>query len=150
MTDRGAKPDGLWFCAAEENEGWAEFVRKKVREGNTSFSLDQIRLRTRVKFCTASKVLFIYDGDGFDRFTENYGRISEETLERTRNLFRRPPFIDWPRVAQEFDAIVISPLREDLLQNSKFEWYRCWDVASGCVWNPMAVVLCPLNNPSFE
>jgi hypothetical protein len=143
MTDHGSKPDGLWFCAVEKDKGWDDFVRRKVCVGDASFSLDQIKYRTRVEFNTASKPLFVRNGEEFDRFTENYSQISDETLERTRNVFRKRPRIDWPRFAREFDAIVIAPFRADRLQDTKSEWYRCWDVASGCVWNPEAVVLYP-------
>jgi hypothetical protein len=144
MTDHGAKPDGLWFCA-DENDGWEAFVRRKVREGNTSFSLGQIKYRTGIEFYATSNVLFVRNGEDFDRFAKNYGQISEQTLERTRSVFRRSPLIDWPRLAREFDALVISPFRSDCLQYPKSEWYRCWDVASGCVWNPKAVILSALN-----
>jgi hypothetical protein len=145
MTDLGSKPEGLWFCAAETpDEGWEEFVRRKVRAGATSYSLDQIKYRTRVEFRTTSKVLSVGTAEKFDLFTERYSQISYETLERTRDVFRTKPRIDWPRVANDFDAIVIAPLRADRLRDDPiFEWYRCWDVASGCVWTAGAVVLSP-------
>jgi hypothetical protein len=143
MTDHGAKPDGLWFCAGE-NDGWEAFVKRKIGEGDAAFSVEQIRHQTDVRFCATAKVLFVNGVEEFDGFTENYSQISKETCERTRGLFRRPPLIDWPRLAQEFDAIVISPFRLDRLQYPKAKWYRCWDVASGCVWKPEAVVLATL------
>lgn len=147
MTDHGSKPDGLWFCAAETPDGgWEEFVRSKVRAGDPGFSLDQIKCLTRVEFRTPSRVLFICASEAFDLFNERYSQVSDETLKRTRDVFRNAPRIDWPRVANDFDAIVIAPFRTDRLRDDpKFKWYRCWDVASGCVWRAGAVVLSPLD-----
>jgi hypothetical protein len=139
MTDCGGKPDGLWFC---EGDDWADFVRARVAVKDCMFGLEQIKYATTVKLRCVSKLKWICTGEEFDEFAEIFGQISDDTLSRTRGLFRQPPRIDWPRVAQEFVGIVIGPHRADRLNgNPAWEWYQSWDVACGCVWASEAAEL---------
>jgi hypothetical protein len=57
--------------------------------------------------------------------------------------------IDWMRVAEKHEGILIAPyLGERLTEPNEFleshkeewwRWYYSWDCASGCIWNPNAV-----------
>lgn len=47
--------------------------------------------------------------------------------------------IDWARVAQDHDGVIIAPYHWDLRLENDFFWYYGWDCASGCIWHPRAV-----------
>jgi len=44
-------------------------------------------------------------------------------------------YIDWGRVVQKYDGIIIAPYQWHLRLNDEIFWYYSWDCASGCVWN---------------
>lgn len=144
MTDGGSKPDGFWFSAGDGSDGWQAYVEKQVKAGRPGFSLAQLNHQTEVVFRDSATCLFLSGSMDIDAFTCEYGSLSDETHTRVRGNFPKPPRIDWPRVASNFDAIIIAPLCVDRLNDPDAEWYRCWDVSCGCVWNSQAVDLKPL------
>ncbi len=48
--------------------------------------------------------------------------------------------IDWRKVADSFDGIVITPYLWECRLDSSVNWYYTWDCASGCIWNLDAIV----------
>jgi hypothetical protein len=49
----------------------------------------------------------------------------------------RMSYIDWPRVAERFDGVIIAPYQWK--HRLELMWYYGWDCASGCIWNARAV-----------
>jgi hypothetical protein len=144
MTDHGAKPDGLWFSAGDGPDGWKAFAERRNHEGDQRFSRAQLTHQTQIIFSTSARRLNISSAEEIDAFTCEYGNLSEGTTRLTRGLFRRSPAIDWPRIANDFDAVVIAQFCRERANHAGSAWYNCWDAASGCVWNPDMVTLKPL------
>ena len=49
-------------------------------------------------------------------------------------------YIDWPRVAEQWDGIIIAPYQwSQRLDGVCHNWYYGWDCASGCIWHPRAI-----------
>ena len=48
-------------------------------------------------------------------------------------------FIDWPKVAERYDGIIIAPYQWSRRLDGPM-WYYGWDCASGCVWRARAVL----------
>jgi len=44
-------------------------------------------------------------------------------------------FIDWKKVAKEYNGIEIWPYQWKCGHDPKCFWYYSWDCASGCIWN---------------
>ena len=74
---------------------------------------------------------------GLDRFTAEYG-----DNERYCRM------IQWDRVAERYQGIVITPYIWSRRLEPETHWYYPWDCASGCIWDGEAVesitVLAPM------
>jgi hypothetical protein len=47
--------------------------------------------------------------------------------------------IDWYRVAEQYDGIIITPYIYERRLTEYTTWYYSWDCASGCIWNGKAI-----------
>jgi hypothetical protein len=47
--------------------------------------------------------------------------------------------IEWRKVAERFDGIIIAPYIWQRRLDLESSWYYSWDCASGCIWNASAV-----------
>lgn len=112
------KPVGLWFDVDSDWKRWCE--------GET-FELECIATPHVLTFKPSANILRLKSSFDLSLFTEKYCRVPRH--ERDRDSYA----IDWPRVREEHDGIIIAPYqwecRMDLM------WYYVWDCASGCVWN---------------
>jgi len=112
-----AKPRGLWLSADGELD-WPEWC-----EGE-GFNLEALAYRTRWRIKEDSQVLHIQDMDEIFEFTDRF-MASDDV----------PVGIDWGRVTQVYDGILITPYLWDARYRPKTMWYYGWDCASGCIWN---------------
>jgi hypothetical protein len=66
---------------------------------------------------------------------------SKKALENfARNFFLDSPYypsIDWNKVAEEYQGIIIAPYRWE--HRLDMMWYYGWDCASGCIWDSKAI-----------
>jgi hypothetical protein len=117
----GAKPRGFWVSVGS---AWAEWCHAE------SFGLTRLAIVHRVVLAPDADILRLSTTRDLDWFTEEYegGRDG---------LPHRRDYIDWARVADEYDGIIIAPYNWD--RRMRLNWYYGWDVASGCLWNASAV-----------
>jgi hypothetical protein len=110
----GPKPVGLWYTLSS---AWIDWMRSE----QPSWLED---------------VNYIYE------IKPNYDRILRITsLQELRSFGEEYDAygygIDWPTVAVQWDGIEINPHQHGYTE----EWYRSWDIASGCVWRPSGAQL---------
>lgn len=56
--------------------------------------------------------------------------------------------VDWARLAELYQGIIISPYSWDARADSSMNWYWGWDCASGCIWDASAIAdLTLVRNP---
>ena len=75
-----------------------------------------------------TEVLRVCDASGLDSFAEAY----------------RDPvsnWIEWHRVARDWDGVEIAPYLRERRMAGHASWYYTWDCASGVVWRPRGVAL---------
>lgn len=48
-------------------------------------------------------------------------------------------YIDWHKVAQNHQGIIIAPYQWELRFCIELIWYYAWDCASGCIWNAKVI-----------
>lgn len=116
------KPEGLWVSVDEEDD-WLSC--SAAMEG---FDYRD-KLRHVVTLAEGHRVLSLDTLEKLYAFDRGYG-------------YQRKPlgtFIDWERVAQDHDGIIISPYRRGECPENDLFWYNGWDCASGCLWHPRAV-----------
>lgn len=116
------KPCGLWVSVEGEDD-WASWCKSE------SFGIG--RLIHRITLAPDANILLCSDKLDLYVFTERY--VEECGRYRYRG-------INWRRVAAEYDGIIIAPYQWECRLNDYTEWYYGWDCASGCVWEPRAVV----------
>ncbi|MDR4305883.1 hypothetical protein IHQ68_04485 [Chelatococcus sambhunathii] len=124
--DRFFKPNGLWI-SDESDYGWSHWtadVGFYRRHGRPRHSYS-------VRIKPGSDVLWIKDQAQLVRFEQEFDRYFG-TLDGFR--YR----IDWARVAERFQGILITPHLWECRWGSSL-WYSAWNCASGCIWDPEAI-----------
>ena len=114
------KPAGLWVSVGTAWAEWCE-VEQYNRSGFSHVSEVVLRRDARI-LCMGS-------GEQLDEFTALYGKEGSHPL-----LLKE---ISWPRVAEDFQGIIISPYVWE--RRLELSWYYGWDCASGCIWDGDAI-----------
>jgi hypothetical protein len=125
---RGDKPRGLWVSVDGEDD-WPSWCH---REG---FAEDRLVHRFRVTLADDADILHLDCDWDIHQFTRDYGVALADITGRFG--LRDSHWIDWPRIAQKWQGIIIAPY----CWGSRLEigWYYGWDCASGCIWDASAI-----------
>lgn len=122
------KPLGLWVSVDGEMDWPSWCLAEHFSRG------EDLRFQHRVTLAPDHRVLHLSSGISLRWLTNKYPDHKYRELGLGSN-FR----LDWRRLAQDHDGLVISPyLWECRLDHDVF-WYYGWDCASGCIWNPRSV-----------
>lgn len=111
------KPRGFWVSDESAEDGWSTWCRNEsFGIGRNAFSIE-LAPDVRLLSLTTDWDVRLFDqdfaaGDGY--------------------------YIDWPRVAQYHQGILITPYQWTL-RLSDVRWYYPWDCASGCIWDANAI-----------
>lgn len=126
------KPQGLWVSVHGEFcwRSWCE------AEG---FNSERLTVATEVILSKDANILYIKNLNEFHAFVKEYVTPSSNVMDHT--IPYRPERVDWPRVAERYDGIIIAPYQWSERMRSGSIWYYPWDCASGCIWNANAVAM---------
>jgi hypothetical protein len=122
LDERGGygKPRGFWL-SVDGPDDWKEWC-----EGN-EWRLDGL----------AYRVAFTVSPDADVRVI-----TSVDELREFHDEFKVPPvhvalhpMIDWVKVAERYDGIIIAPYLWSIRLDLDLFFYYGWDCASGCFWN---------------
>jgi hypothetical protein len=119
------KPLGLWVSDDDCANNWFNWC---VGEG---FRLEALTHIHDVQLSAKADICVLGSAYDIRQFTTKF-RTSEETKLSSWCL-------DWPRVRQFYDGLIITPYIWDCRLDLETIWYNTWDCASGCIWNPAAV-----------
>ena len=119
------KPAGLWFTDTTEYN-WKWWCRAE------KFRVHKLRVVTEV-VVDPTRLLFLRSANAIDRFTKEFEDQKSFPFMRRWN-------IDWPRVAEDYAGIVITPYQWERRLTDHAKWYYTWDCASGCIWNSKAIL----------
>jgi hypothetical protein len=129
------KPDGFWYAFGDS---WLYFTSHSMRD---KYEGSQHAYKVVVD---KSKIVSIRNQDMLNDF-------NREFAFETDNKFT-PYLVDWSKVSQKYSGFEI-PCYDDLeIKGSRYiiknRWLYNWDIPSGVIWNPNAVLkLKPLGNP---
>jgi len=146
------KPVGLWVGVKGEG-GWEDWCR------SNGLLLDRLIYRYDVALAADANILCIGDNAALDAFDEQFGGHREDAasgLDQTNpadppliTSFRRQAahghrprmrYIDWQRVAADYDGILVAPVIEARRSDPQLmPWYYSWDADGGCIWNVRAI-----------
>lgn len=121
------KPNGLWVSVNDGGRSWPAYL-----EAEAAWAAYRLRFVHSVRPAAAARILVLASLADFDAFAAQYGI----------RLPSAPPdfyhYVDWARVAADYQGIVIAPYRYDR-RYERGLWYWGWDCASGCIWDADAV-----------
>lgn len=117
----GIKPIGLWLSVDFSEYNWPSWC---LEEG---FGFERLRYRNKIHLSDKANILYLESDDEILEFSEQFH--NENTPLKLRG------YIDWTKVASQYDGIIISSYSWGLRCDLRTLWYYGWDCASGCVWN---------------
>lgn len=126
------KPDGFWYAFGDS---WLYFTSHSM---TGRYDASQHAYKVVVD---KSKIISIHNQDMLDDFNNEF---SFET-----DMRQFPYLIDWGKVSQRYSGFEI-PCYDDInfQEIRRNRWLYLWDVPSGVIWNPNAVLkIKPLGNP---
>lgn len=122
QRDRAPKPIGFWYSVDEDWERWCHDENFGAKDYAHQFSVDLGD--TNILRLTTIKEIY--------EFGVKYRPPLLE--DEPRGLHLDHMYIDWTRVAEEYDGIEIAPYQYPIRLEPEFMWYYGWDCASGCIW----------------
>lgn len=117
------KPHGLWVSVKGEDD-WPHWCADEDYRPDKSQYVTQIEV-------DLSRILVLDTVDKIDSFTRSY--LPDNKVSQYSYIF-----INWHKVSEEYDGIIIAPYQWDARYGVNV-WYYGWDAASGCIWNLDAI-----------
>jgi hypothetical protein len=129
------KPIGLWVSDEDSNgDGWSDWVFAE------NFHVECMQNATEVTLRPRARIMLIDNEDELDAFSALYGR-DMDLGANTPGYFRGfRHHLDWPKVAEKYQGIVITPYLYSRRFSESAAWYYPWDCASGCIWDRDAIL----------
>ncbi len=125
LTPLHFKPRGLWVSDDDCDDSWWNWCASEgFNEGRLSYAHE-------IEVAEAANLLIIQSENSIDGFTATFKRPGTDE----HDIFQ----IDWDRVREMHDGIVITPYVWS--RRLALSWYYAWDCASGCIWNPEVVMI---------
>lgn len=119
----GTKPSGLWVSVDGEFD-WPTWCKAEDFDttGNT--------VRHKVVLKPDANIWILSE-------PEHLLRVPTLGLDGTTLKFHF--HVPWPRIAEDFQGIIISPYQWSMRLRDDTFWYYGWDCASGCIWDLSAI-----------
>jgi len=124
------KPWGLWVSVEGEND-WKEWCTSE------DFQRSRLQVENVIELKPDANLLRLRSPGQLDEFTKQYGVVSRLAQQHPGLFTER--VIDWPRVAGEYQGILIAPYQWSRRMERTTSWYYGWDCASGCIWDVDAI-----------
>lgn len=116
------KPRGFWFSVEGEHD-WQAWCECENYDPGQKL-VYELTLREDARVC---KLVY----------PEDIPIFSQRYLVPLAGRSYHATGLDWQKLAQKFDGIVIAPYQWE--HRLTYSWYYGWDCASGCIWNADAI-----------
>lgn len=114
------KPYGFWVSVDGEDD-WLSWCTSETDWIDTS------TLRYRIALTDDASILKMPDDLSLEDFQDSFG-VGTKFRDKA---------IDWHRVAELYDGIIIAPYQWQ--HRLSMSWYHPWDCASGVIWLSKAI-----------
>lgn len=130
------KPEGLWV-SIEDGWGWKEWCK------DSNFALDHFEYAYKIHLMNDANILHLKTAKEVFAFGEEF-RCKKfpgfpDDPEFKRLLEYSVLYIDWKKIAQQYQGLIIAPYQWDCRLDHKSSWYWGWDCSSGCIWDIEAI-----------
>jgi hypothetical protein len=114
----------LWLSDEDAEQSWSKWCTDEDFDGlgTTSSTFDLV---------PDHNVLILTSADDLRGFTADFAD--------DRKPFRGHGYIDWHRVADKYQGLLITPYVWSMRLDDSTFWYYGWDCASACVWDVSAL-----------
>ncbi len=120
------KPSGLWI-SVEDDYGWADYCR------SVDCYIKTLEYSFKIELNPTAHILELRNYANLIAFTEEY------KIDDRNGRNKRISNIDWIKIAEIYDGIIIAPLRNYASINTALDWHSSWDCSSGCMWGEQAL-----------
>ena len=127
-----AKPPGLWL-SVEGFEGDDEWTWPQWCNSQ-EFCIDKLQYAMDFQITDNARVLLLESSADILQFTDQY-KSAWWQRRSDAGLISQNTAIDWHRMHDTWDGIVIAPYDWPSRHESRTRWYNGWDCASACIWN---------------
>lgn len=117
------KPVGLWL-SDDSGHGWRAWCESEMPNwiaGTRRYAVE----------VDPTRLLLVQGADALDALHAEFGSAPAHKLFAV---------VDWQRVAERYDGVVITPYLWSRRLDRRASWYYSWDCASGCIWHPSAIL----------
>ena len=121
----GWKPKGLWYACGD---AWIDWLESEMPQW-----LEDVRFVYEVVL-NMNRVIELNTINEIREFDDQFGVVDRYSRRRSTDT------VLWPMVAEVADGIEICPYQRSLRLGT-IGWYSAWDVASGCIWQPVGTQL---------
>ena len=118
-----AKPNGLWF-SVEGHQDWKSWCEDE------KFKLENLAISYEIILKDDANILHLKTPDEIRAFGKTYQHST-----RYSDIDDDSSEINWDRVKEKHQGIIISPYQWDCRLALDTCWYYGWDCASGCIWD---------------
>lgn len=122
------KPRGLWVSIEGKND-WKEWCEAE------EFALEDLNVSYEVKLKKNANILHLKTAQEIRNLCNLYPYLNPQWDDPTGRRLCRTYEVYWPKMAQEYQGIIIAPYQWDCRIDDECSWYYGWDCASGCIWD---------------
>jgi len=120
------KPHGLWI-SVDGADDWPEWcTAEDFIDMDKQYHYDVLLHKN-------ANILHLQNADEIRAFHRQW----REEKPRIPKLDRYQ--IDWPKLANHYQGIIIAPYCWSMRLDMEVDWYYGWDCASGCIWDSSAI-----------
>ena len=122
------KPKGIWVSVeqSEEDYSWFDWCV------NAQFRLEYLRYKYFVRLSENINIIHLKTSQELESFSIEYKLNEFYGIENTSTFVC---LIDWAKLKEKYDGIIISPYQWKCRLSKITFWYYGWDCSSGCIWN---------------
>lgn len=123
-----AKPNGLWV-SIEGKYDWKWWCEAE------NFRTEFLLVEYEVKLKRRAKILRLKTEEEVKNLANLYPFLRPQWQDAMGRFFCRTYEIDWKKVKEEYQGIIIAPYQWPCRLANETGWYYGWDCASGCIWD---------------
>lgn len=126
--DWQAKPNGLWITV-EGPYDWKWWCEEE------EYNLERLIVSYEIKLKEDAKILYLITEREILNMSIRFPYIKPQWDNPEGQLICRTYEIDWKKVKEKYQGIIIPQYFWDCRLSEKSCWYYGWDCASGCIWD---------------
>jgi len=121
------KPYGLWISVEDDPEdGWKAWCL------NEDYNIEDLKHKYKVNLKNDAKILHLKTAKEIFDFSKEYRKPTQSPFPLDDWDTSK---IDWQRLRDHYEGIIISPYQWECRLALESGWYYGWDCSSGCIWD---------------